>query len=167
MRAYLRSFSLGAIVLCTDKTVVLTRDIARVREPIVAAWWGEAGQVLILARRLQQSRSHDVLAAARELRVVVQAHHVVVARAQSLVAKMDQKIAVAKDAGSLRWSGKKYMVTCILLSGLIAGRSQAPDVGGRHRKLRLRVCPTAGPHSFPEQCYAVTVLVAGRRVGLG
>ena len=72
VRSYLRSF---------DHTVMLARDIARIGEPVLAAWWGTPASVVAIKRHLDCYGSVDVLAAAASLRCCVTEHAVVVARA--------------------------------------------------------------------------------------
>jgi hypothetical protein len=89
--------------------VVLGRDVGRMPK-LIAAWWVEPAGVIAIARHLQRFGGTDVPGMARELRVVVQPHAMVVSRAHRYVAKMDARLAEAKRVGALRDFNQRYAI---------------------------------------------------------
>jgi hypothetical protein len=101
--SYFRSFDLACVALTRDRRLIGTRDPAGHE----MAWWlraVDAGRVIKWAR----ANSGDVPGASAALGVQLVEHSAAVQRAESLVAKLDARIAQAQRAGDVGFFNREY-----------------------------------------------------------
>ena len=102
-RDYIRAFNLVAIAIYPGGRIHLTRDPRNV----VAAWWcdaSKAGRVLQLSRLGRVS----IEEAARQLGVQLGTHGQVMTRSMAAVARIDDGLLEAAEAGQLRHFNRTY-----------------------------------------------------------
>jgi hypothetical protein len=100
---YLSRFDLAAIAQTRDNRLLVTRDPSG----CVVAWWGLArdlGPVLDRAR----ADSGDVVAAAAAVRIKLVPHADTLQRTETIVARLDARVAQAQQAGDLGVLNKEY-----------------------------------------------------------
>jgi hypothetical protein len=108
VRAYLRANNVACVAVLADGSVMCIRDIGRLQQPAIDAWWATAASALAIVRHCRKHGTVDVLGVAVALRVPLVPHAVAIQRAQDAVARIDVALAAAKRRGALSFLNIRY-----------------------------------------------------------
>jgi hypothetical protein len=127
--------------------------------PVAAAWWVgrcTADQVIMAIGERHpatiEGATREIMAAAGRLDVVLSEPATVMARARAAVAKLDRRLAMAKETGTLAFFNAEYR------RRRIAARASGKgfmSYGAAHRRLRKAIAGAAATGSMPELMRAV------------
>jgi hypothetical protein len=159
-RNYLAQFGVTAIYITCSCMLGVGHDLARVgsgcRRLVGSPSRREAEQVLVAIGERHPATvdeaTRELLAAAGRLDVVLSEHTVVLARARAAVAKLDRRLAMAKETGTLAFFNAEYR------RRRIAARASGKgfmSYGAAHRRLRKAIAGAAATGSMPELMRAV------------
>jgi hypothetical protein len=101
--SYFRTFDLAAIAVTRDGRLISTRDPSGLE----CAWWGKATDVGPVLDRARADHG-DVEAAAAALRIRLVPHADALQRTETIVARLDARVAQAQHDGDLSAFNRAY-----------------------------------------------------------
>ena len=116
VRDYLHEFGLACIYVTPAGRIGVTRDLADAGAIAAALWTKDAATAHAVVRAIGALRSPasveaataEVLAAAKRVDAVLSEHAVVVARARDALTRLDTKIELARQSGTLQFFNSEY-----------------------------------------------------------
>jgi hypothetical protein len=100
---YFETFDLSAIAVTRDRRLLVTRNPSGLE----CAWWGQSVDLgLVLARA--RADHGDVEAAAAALRIRLVPHADALQRTETIVRRLDARVAQAQQSGDLGFVNREY-----------------------------------------------------------